>query len=89
MIKKSDVQKIINNIKPLLQRDGGDIELVEVTKDGVVKVKLQGACQHCPMSSITLKNMVERILKEEIPEVKEVVNVDSSAHEVHSHSCCH
>ncbi len=68
------VQQVIEKIRPLLQRDGGDIELVDI-EDGVVKVKLQGACGTCPMSTMTLKMGVERQLKQEIPEVKEVVSV--------------
>ena len=72
---KEKVQKVIEKIRPSLQMDGGDIELVEVTEDGVVKVKLQGACAHCPMSTITLKQGVEAALKKEIPGVKEVISV--------------
>jgi Fe-S cluster biogenesis protein NfuA len=59
-------------IRPMLQADGGDIELVDVTNDGVVKVKLTGACGCCPMSQMTLKNAVEQRLKKEVPGVKEV-----------------
>jgi Fe-S cluster biogenesis protein NfuA len=58
-------------IRPLLQRDGGDIELVEIT-DGVVKVRLTGACKGCPMSQVTLKQGVERVLLKEVPGLKEV-----------------
>jgi len=72
---KEQVETIIEKIRPFLQRDGGDIELVEVTEDGVVKVRLQGACHGCPGAQMTLKMGVERTLKEEIPEVKEVVAV--------------
>lgn len=68
------VQQVIEKIRPLLQRDGGDIQLVDVA-DGVVKVKLQGACGSCPMSAMTLKMGVEKQLKQEIPEIKEVVSV--------------
>lgn len=68
---KKKVEEILDKIRPSLQADGGDIELVSV-KDGVVRVKLTGACHGCPMSQITLKNGVERILKENIPEVKVV-----------------
>lgn len=68
------VEEVLNKIRPDLERDGGNVELVEVT-DGTVKVKLVGACAGCPMSSMTLKNGIERILKQEIPEVKEVVAV--------------
>ncbi|MCG8641088.1 MAG: NifU family protein [Desulfobacterales bacterium] len=69
---KERVQEVLNKIRPSLQADGGDVELVDVTEDGVVKVKLQGACAGCPMSQMTLKNGIERVLKEEIPEVKSV-----------------
>ncbi|MFQ5827436.1 MAG: NifU family protein [Dehalococcoidia bacterium] len=62
-------------MRPLLKGDGGDVELVEVA-DGVVKVKLTGACMGCAMSTITLKNGIERIIKQEVPEVKEVVAVE-------------
>ena len=70
---KEKVEQVISKIRPMLQRDGGDIELVDVT-DGVVKVKLTGACGSCPMSMMTLKMGVENALKKEIPEVKEVVS---------------
>ncbi|MFC1915671.1 NifU family protein [Chloroflexota bacterium] len=66
------VEEVLNKIRPQLMRDGGDVELIEVN-DGTVKVKLTGACAGCPMSTITLKMGIEKILKQEIPEVKEVV----------------
>ena len=68
-------ENALNKIKPSLQADGGDVELVEASEDGIVKVKLTGACGSCPMSQMTLKMGIERILKEEIPEVKEVISV--------------
>lgn len=68
------VEEALNKIRPVLVRDGGDVELVEV-KDGTVKVKLTGACAGCPMSTMTLKMGIEKILKQEVPEVKEVVAV--------------
>ncbi len=68
---KDKVQLVINRIRPQLQADGGDIELVDIV-DGVVKVKLRGACAGCPMSQMTLKMGVENYLKKEIPEVKSV-----------------
>ena len=69
------VRKLIDEkIKPILQRDGGDVELVGVD-DGIVKVRLQGACEGCPGAQMTLKMGIERILKEELSEVKEVVAV--------------
>ncbi|MCK4364282.1 MAG: NifU family protein [Candidatus Aminicenantes bacterium] len=68
------VEKALDKIRPALMADGGNVELVEV-KDGVVKVKLIGACAGCPMSQMTLKMGIERQLKSEIPEIKEVVAV--------------
>ena len=69
------VKEVLEMIRPALQADGGDVELVEVSDDGVVKVKLVGACGHCPMSTMTLKMGIERILVEKVPGVKEVVQV--------------
>ncbi len=71
---KEDVEKVLAKIRPMLQRDGGDVELVEVD-DGVVKVRLTGACKGCPMSQMTLKNGIERFLKQEIPTLKSVESV--------------
>ena len=71
---KEKVEAALAKIRPALQADGGDVKLVGVD-DGVVKVSLRGACAGCPMSTMTLKQGIERILKEEIPEVKEVVAV--------------
>jgi Fe-S cluster biogenesis protein NfuA len=68
---REKVEAALAKIRPSLQADGGDVELVDVT-DGVVKVKLTGACGTCPMSTMTLKMGVERILKEQIPEIKRV-----------------
>lgn len=65
---KEKVQEVLNKIRPQLQADGGDVELVEIA-DGVVKVRLQGACAGCPMSQMTLRNGIEKVLKKEIPEV--------------------
>jgi Fe-S cluster biogenesis protein NfuA len=72
---KEKVQEILNKIRPSLQADGGDVELVDVDEEGLVKVKLTGACAGCPMSQMTLKMGIERYLKKEIPAVKEVVSV--------------
>jgi Fe-S cluster biogenesis protein NfuA len=72
---KENIQRAINQIRPNLQADGGDVELVDVTDDGIVKVKLLGACRGCPMSQMTLKMGIEKYLKKEVPEVKEVVAV--------------
>jgi len=71
---KEKVEAAINKVRPMLQRDGGDVELVEI-EDGVVKVRLQGACAGCPMSQMTIKNGIERFLKQEVPEVKSVESV--------------
>jgi Fe-S cluster biogenesis protein NfuA len=69
------VKQVIDEIRPLLQADGGDVELIEVSDDGTVKLKLLGACGHCPMSTMTLKMGIEKRLKERVSEVKEVVAV--------------
>lgn len=71
---KEKVEAAINKVRPMLQRDGGDVELVEI-EDGVVKVRLQGACAGCPMSQMTIKNGIERFLRQEVPEVKSVESV--------------
>ncbi|HEY5496929.1 MAG TPA: NifU family protein [Syntrophales bacterium] len=71
---KEKVQKAIDRIRPNLQADGGDVQLIDVTDDGIVKVKLLGACHGCPMAQMTLKNGIERFLKKEIPEVREVIS---------------
>ncbi len=75
MSLKEQVEKALEKVRPSLRADGGDVELVEVTEDGIVKVRLQGACRGCPMSQMTLKLGIERTLKHEIPEVKEVQSV--------------
>jgi len=72
---KEEVQKAIDRIRPNLQADGGDVELIEVGDDGVVKVKLVGACHGCPMAQMTLKNGIEKFLKQEVPAVRSVVSV--------------
>ncbi|SJZ35653.1 Fe-S cluster biogenesis protein NfuA, 4Fe-4S-binding domain [Trichlorobacter thiogenes] len=72
MIEK--VQAVLDQVRPMLQRDGGDVELIEVV-DGIVKVKLQGACGSCPMSTMTLKMGIEKAIKEQIPEIVEVQQV--------------
>ena len=71
---KDKVQTVLDNIRPSLRADGGDVELVDV-KDGIVSVKLKGACAGCPMSTMTLKNGIERILKQELSDIKEVIAV--------------
>ncbi len=72
---KEKVESVLEKIKPALQRDGGDVELVEVTPEGEVKLKLKGACGSCPMSQMTLKMFIEETIKKEIPEVKQVTRV--------------
>ena len=72
---KEEVQKAINIVRPNLQADGGDVELVDVSDDGVVKVKLTGACHGCPMAQMTLKMGIEKIIKQQVPGIKEVVSV--------------
>jgi Fe-S cluster biogenesis protein NfuA len=72
---KEEVQKAIDTIRPSLQADGGDVELVDVSEDGVVKVKLTGACRGCPMSQMTLKMGIEKVIKQQIPSVKEIIAV--------------
>ena len=73
-MEKQQVEDVLAKVRPMLQRDGGDVELVDV-EDGVVKVKLTGACGGCPMATLTLKRGIEARLKEEIPDLKEVVSV--------------
>ena len=69
------VEEALNRMRPTLQKDGGDVVLVDVTAEGVVKVQLTGACRNCQMSDVTLKMGIEKFLKTEVPEVKEVVAV--------------
>ncbi|TAN44109.1 MAG: NifU family protein [Nitrospirae bacterium] len=75
MIDKTKVEEVINRIRPALQRDRGDVELVEITDDNIVKVRLKGACGSCPMSLMTLKGGIEAEMKRVIPEVKSVESV--------------
>lgn len=72
---KEQVQKALDKVRPGLQADGGDVELIDVSADGVVKVKLTGACHGCPMSQMTLKMGIEKIIKQQVPSIKEVVSV--------------
>lgn len=74
-IDKDKVQEVLNMLRPYLQADGGDVELVNITPDGVVQLRLQGACGTCPSSTYTLKMGIEEQLKQYIPGVKEVVSV--------------
>jgi len=71
---REKVSAVLEKVRPALLADGGDVQLVDA-KDGVVKLRLTGACHGCPMASMTLKNGIERVLKEQVPEVKEVVAV--------------
>ncbi|HEY91669.1 MAG TPA: NifU family protein [Dehalococcoidia bacterium] len=71
---REDIQTALEKIRPALQADGGDVELVDV-EDGIVSVRLTGACGGCPMSTLTLKMGIERVLREQVPDVKEVVSV--------------
>ena len=79
MVDKEKVAEVLEGIRPSLQADGGDIELIEVTDDGIVKVQLQGACHGCPMSQITLSQGVERVLKDRVEGVVSVVPADMPA----------
>ena len=69
---KEQVQEALNKIRPQLQADGGDVELVDINETGVVRVRLTGACGGCPMSQMTLKMGIEKFLKQQIPEVASV-----------------
>ena len=71
---REKVEEVLNKIRPALKADGGNVELVDV-KDGIVSVKLTGHCAGCPMSTMTLKNGIERVLKEQIADIKQVVSV--------------
>ncbi len=75
MLDKEKIESVLSKIRPAIQADGGDVELVNVREDNVVEVRLKGACNGCPMATLTLKAGIERIIKEDIPEVKEVVSV--------------
>ena len=75
MIDKAKVEEVLDRIRPAIQADGGDVELVKIREDNVIEVRLTGACGSCPMATLTLKAGIERVMKEEIPEVKEVIGV--------------
>lgn len=72
---RQKVDNALEKVRPALQADGGNVELVDVSEDGIVKVKLTGACGGCPMSQMTLKMGIEKILKQNVPEVKTVESV--------------
>lgn len=69
---REKIEKALEKVRPALQADGGDVELVNITEEGMVQVRLQGACKGCPMSQMTLKNGIERFILKEVPEVKGV-----------------
>jgi Fe-S cluster biogenesis protein NfuA len=75
MLSREKVENALQKVRPSLQADGGDVQLVDIDEDGVVKVKLMGACGGCPMSQMTLKMGIEKILKQNVPEVKRVESV--------------
>lgn len=72
---REKVEKALEKIRPMLAADGGNVELVEVSDSGVVKLKLTGTCGCCPMSQMTLKNGIEKLIRQEVPEIKEVVAI--------------
>ena len=72
LIMKNEVQKALNNIRPYLQADNGDVELVDVSEDGIVKVRLLGACEICPLSVLTLRAGIERAIMKEVPSVRRI-----------------
>jgi Fe-S cluster biogenesis protein NfuA len=74
MTLKEKIEDALKEVRPMLEADGGNIELVSVTEEGKVTVRLTGACGHCPMSQMTLKMGVERMLKKRVPEIKEVLS---------------
>lgn len=75
MIEREKIEEILDQIKPSIQADGGDVESVNIREDNVIELRLKGACNGCPMATITLKAGIERIIKEKIPEVVEVIAV--------------
>ncbi len=75
MIDREKLESVLDKVRPAIQADGGDVELINIREDNVVEVRLKGACVGCPMATLTLKAGIERIVKEEIPEVVEVISV--------------
>jgi Fe-S cluster biogenesis protein NfuA len=69
---KEKVEKALEKVRPHLQADGGDVELAEVTDDGIVKLRLKGACGSCPMAQMTMEFAIKRVLKQDVPEIKEI-----------------
>jgi Fe-S cluster biogenesis protein NfuA len=75
VIDREKLEAVLDKVRPAIQADGGDVELINIREDNVVEVRLKGACNGCPMATLTLKAGIERIVKEEIPEVVEVISV--------------
>ena len=75
MIDREKLEAVLDKVRPAIQADGGDVELINIREDNVVEVRLKGACNGCPIATLTLKAGIERIVKEEIPEVVEVISV--------------
>lgn len=75
MIDRAKLELVLDKVRPAIQADGGDVELINIREDNVVEVRLKGACNGCPMATLTLKAGIERLVKEEIPEVVEVISV--------------
>ncbi|MDD3535799.1 MAG: NifU family protein [Candidatus Cloacimonetes bacterium] len=75
MIDREKLEAVLDKVRPAIQADGGDVVLMNIREDNVVEVRLTGACHGCPMATLTLKAGIERIVKEEIPEVVEVISV--------------
>ena len=75
-IKNETVEEVLTSIRPYLQNDGGDVELIDITDDNIVKVRLLGACHGCPMSLMTLRAGIERLLISKIPDIKRVESVN-------------
>lgn len=75
MVGKEEVERVLEQLRPALKADGGDVELVDVTENNEVRIRLKGACSGCPMSQMTLQMGIEQALREEIPEVERVVAV--------------
>ncbi len=75
MIEREKIESILNKVRPSIQADGGDVELINIREDNVIEVRLKGTCNGCQMATLTLKAGIERLIKEEIPEVVEVISV--------------
>jgi Fe-S cluster biogenesis protein NfuA len=75
VIAKEKIESILAKVRPSIQADGGDVELINIREDNVIEVRLKGTCNGCPMATLTLKAGIERLIKEELPEVKEVIAV--------------